>query len=297
MTTQQQFVKAPLLSLPSPTNGPARRDYRRAQRLARSLELTDCQAIFLDAHPKSAAQYRWGLYYPLACFGLLALLVVLRLVAPASMGDPLTILLIFFCLLLPYALIALGITAFRRTLFHCEQIHLYANGFVAIDPRGRRQGARFDQLFDFRRGAHEGNARFGRIHWDMLRAALANPGAGQRPTLKITPHLPDSVEICALIERNYTRFWLPRFREQLAAGEVLDFDALLLQRDWLGKTTPGRRRFSAAVPNSPSLPIDEPSVAPDMARGVITQADATTHIEWLQRTEIKTIRVELSGPI
>ncbi len=45
MTTQQRLVKTPLFSLPSPTNGPARRDYRRAQHLARSLELTDCQAM------------------------------------------------------------------------------------------------------------------------------------------------------------------------------------------------------------------------------------------------------------
>lgn len=291
MITRQQLITSLPPSFPSLTSRPARRDYQRAQRLAHSLALKECQAVFLDPRPKSAAQYRWGWYYPLVCLGLLVLLFILRLIVPSGMGDPLTILLVFLFLLLPFALIALGITAFRRTLFHCEQVHLYANGFVAIDPRGRRQGARFDQLFDFRRGAHENNVRFGRIHWDTIRAAIANPRAGQRPTLKITPHLPDSVEICALIERNYATFWLPRFREQLEAGEVLDFDALLLHRDGIGKTTPGRRRFSASF-SQPSPPADGPSVAPGMARGLIIQTDAATQIEWLRRTEIKSIRVD-----
>ncbi len=173
----------------------------------------------------------------------------------------------------------------------CQQIHLYANGVVAINAHGRRQGARFDQLFDFRRGAHEDNVRYGRIHWDTIRAAVTNPRAGQRPTLKITPHLPDSVEICALIERTYTACWLPCFRERLQAGEVLDFDALLLHRDWLGKTTPGRRRFSASFPQPPLL-TDSPSVVASIAHGLVTQTNAGTPVEWLRRTEIKSIRTD-----
>lgn len=288
----QQHLMPPLpSSFPVPGSRTARHDYRRARRLARALALEECQGVFLDTRPKSAAQYRWGWYYPLICLGLFVLSVVLRLVTPTSLSDPVTALLIFSCLLLPYALIALGVTAFRRTLFHCEQIHLYANGVVAIDARGRRQGARFDQLFDFRRGEHEHNVRYGRIHWDTIRAAVTNTRAGQRPTLKITPHLPDGVEICALIERNYTTFWLPRFRERLQAGEVLDFDALLLHRDWLGKTTPGRRRFSASFP-LPPLPTDSPSVAAGTARGLITQTDAGAPVEWLRRTDIKSIRTD-----
>jgi hypothetical protein len=291
MTMQQQQM-TPLPSSVSALEGRvARRDYRRAQRLAHSLELEGCQAVFLDTRPKSAVQYHWGWYYPLICLGLFVLSVVLHFVTPTGLSGSVTALLIFSCLLLPYALVAPGITLFRRTLFHCEQIHLYANGLVAIDARGRRQGARFDQLFDFRRGAHENNMRYGRIHWDMIRAAVTNPRAGQRPTLKMTPHLPDSIEVCALIERNYTAFWLPRFRERLQAGEVLDFDALLLQRDWLGKTTPGRRRFSASFPQ-PSPPADDSSIAMGMARGLVVMSDGTTPVEWFRRTEIKSMRMD-----
>jgi hypothetical protein len=224
---------------------------------------------------------------------LLVGVFIARFIAPAGMSDWLTTLLVYLLIfLLPFIMIALSLTVFRRTLFHCEQIHLYANGFVSIDPRGRRQGARWDQLFDFRRGAHQNDARFGRLRWDIIRATIADPRSRQSSSLKVTPHLPDSVEICARIERSYTDFWLPRFREQFAAGEVLDFDALLLHQDWLGKTTPGRRRFSAALPHSFSPPISEPSVAPGMARGLITQVNETTQIEWLRRNEIKSIRVD-----
>lgn len=295
MTIQQHLATTTVSShsLATPTTWQARHDYRRAQHLARSLGLTECQARFIDPHPKSAAQARWGWYYPLASFLLLTVLFIGRFFAPAGLNDPITALFIcLLVLLLPFALIALSFTLFRRTLFHCEQIHLYANGFVAIDPRGRRQGTRFDQLFDFRRGAHEQNVRYGRIHWDIVRAAITDPQRGQAPTLKITPHLPDSVEICALIEQGYTRTWLPRFREQLASGNVLDFDALLLHRDWLGKTTPGQRRFSAAVPRMPSFPQDELALAPGMACGRVIQEDETTRIEWLRRAELKSLRVD-----
>lgn len=291
----QQHLAETISSHPlaTPTTWQARHDYRRAQHFARSLGLTECQARFIDLRPKSVAQARWGWYYPLASLLLLTVLFIGRFFVPSGLSDLITALLIcLLVLLLPFALIALSFTLFRRTLFHCEQIHLYTNGFVAIDPRGRRQGARFDQLFDFRRGAHEQNVRYGRIHWNMVRAAITHPQRGQGPTLKITPHLPDSVEICALIEQGYTRAWLPRFREQLAAGDVLDFDALLLQRDWLGKTTPGQRRFSAAVPHMPSLAPDELALAPGMARGHVTQEDETTRVEWLQRAELKSLRVD-----
>lgn len=291
----QQHLAETISSRPlaTPTTWQARHDYRRAQHFACSLGLTECQARFIDLRPKSATQARWGWYYPLASLLLLTVLFIGRFFVPPGLSGFITALFIcLLVLLLPYALIALSFTLFRRTLFHCEQIHLYANGFVAIDPRGRRQGARFDQLFDFRRGAHEQNVRYSRIHWDTLRAAITHPQRGQAPTLKITPHLPDSVEICALIEQGYTRAWLPRFREQLAAGDVLDFDALLLHRDWLGKTTPGQRRFSASFPHVPSLPPDELALAPGMARGRVTQESETTRVEWLQRAELKSLRVD-----
>jgi|GEM_PF-3590971 len=294
MTIQQHLAMTTCShALATPTTWQARRDYRRAQRFARSLELAECQASFIDPHPKSATWYRWGLYYPLSCLAFLALLAMSRAVVPSAISDWLSIALAcLLVLLLPFSLIALSVTLFRRTLFHCEQIHLYTNGIVAIDPRGHCQGARYQQLFDFRRGAHESPERFSRIHWDMIRAAVAHPQRGQAPTLKITPHLPDGVEICALIERGYTQAWLPRFREQLAAGDVLDFDALLLHQDWLGKTTPGVRRFSASVPSVPALSPSERAVAPGMARGVVLQQDAATPVEWLRREEIKSLRAD-----
>lgn len=134
--------------------------------------------------------------------------------------------------------------------------------------------ARWDQLFDFRRGAHEGDQPTGRVRWHSIRAAIMNRCQGQRSTLKIMPQLPDSTEICVRIERAYTAFWFPHFQEQFAAGEVLDFDALLLQRDCLDKTTPGSRRFSASLPRSNPPSSKKISVAPGMARGLITQTSA-----------------------
>jgi hypothetical protein len=173
-----------------------------------------------------------------------------------------------------------------------DQQWVVDDGFVAIDPSGHRQGARWDQISALRRGAHEKDQRFGRLRWDIVRAAISHRRRGQSPTLTIAPHLPDSVEICARIERGYTAFWLPRCRERFLAGEVLDFDALLLQRDWLGKTTPGSRRFSAALPRSISLPPSKSSVAPGMARGLVTQVNETSQVEWLRRSDIKSLRID-----
>lgn len=293
MTTEQQLIYAdrPLLELPA--NWPARRDYRRALRLARTLGLEECQAVFLDKTPRRAARYRWGLFYPLFCLPLLAAIILILVLTSAMTVDWLTnLLLLVFLILFIYASIALTLIAFRRTSLHCEQIHLYSNGFVAIDARGCRQGARWDQLFDFRRGAHEADQPFGRVRWNIIRSAIANPRLGQRPTLKIIPQLPDSIEICARIERGYTDFWLPRFWEQFSSGETLDFDALLLQRDCLGKTTPGSRRFSASLPRSVTPASKKISVAPGMARGLITQTSMDTPVEWLRRSEVKSIRID-----
>jgi hypothetical protein len=166
-----------------------------AQHLAHTPELKECQAVFLASFPRNATQYRWGLYYPLACLALLAGIFLARLITHVGTNDWLTILLIF---LLPFISISLSLTAFRRTLFHCQQIHLYANSFVSIDSDGRRQGARWDQLFDFRRGAHEENQRFGRVRWDIIRAAIFPQRAGQSHTLKISHHQPDSIAKPAL---------------------------------------------------------------------------------------------------
>ena len=293
MTTEQQLIYAdrPLLELPD--NWPARRDYRRALRLARTLGLEDRQSVFLDKAPRSAARYRWKLFYPLACLPLLAAIILIFVLTPALSIDWLTNLLLFvFLILFIYASTALTLIAFRPVFLHCEQIHLYANGFVAIDARGRRQGARWDQLFDFRRGAHEDDRLSGRVRWNTIRSAIANPRRSQRPTLKITPQLSDSVEICARIERGYTDFWLPRFWEQFASGETLDFDALLLQRDCLGKTTPGSNRFSASLPRSAMPASKKISTAPGMARGLITRTSIDTPVEWLRRGEVKSIRID-----
>jgi hypothetical protein len=293
MATEQHPVCADRSLLALPTSWPARRDYRRAQRLARTLGLEDCQAVFLDTTPRSAARYRWGLFYPLACVPFIAaILVIFGLTSTAIIPWLADLLLLLFLVLVSYACLAPTLIAFQPTLLHCEQIHFYANGFVAIDRRGRRQGARWDQLFDFRRGAHEEDQPSGRVRWNIIRSAIANPRLGQRHTLKIMPQLPDSTEICARIERAYTSFWLPRFREQFAAGETLDFDALLLQRDCLGKTTPGSRRFSASLPRSITPPNKKISVAPGMARGLITQTGREMPVEWLRRSEVKSIRID-----
>ncbi len=48
MTIEQHLVSADRVLLAHPTSWPARRDYRRAQRLARTLGLENCQAVFLD---------------------------------------------------------------------------------------------------------------------------------------------------------------------------------------------------------------------------------------------------------
>lgn len=290
---QQHLVPADRPLLARPTSWPARRDYRRAQRLARRLGLESCQAVFLDTTPRNAARYRWGLFYPLACLPLIAVIVLMFvLTSAATIPWLLTLLTLAFLVLASYAGGALILLLFRRTFLHYEQLHLYTHGFVAIDPRGRRQGARWDQLSAFRRGSHEGDQPSGRIRWNSIRAAIAHPRLGQRSTLTIMPGLPDSTEICARIERAYTAFWLPRFREQFAAGHLLKFDALLLHCDGLGKTTPGNRRFSASLPRPATTPGPAISVKPGMARGLIMQGEADTVIEWLQRSHVKSIRID-----
>ena len=57
MTTKQQLIYTdrPLLELP--VSWPARRDYWRARRLARTLGLEDCQAVFLDKITVLKTQY------------------------------------------------------------------------------------------------------------------------------------------------------------------------------------------------------------------------------------------------
>ncbi|HEU5226418.1 MAG TPA: DUF6585 family protein [Ktedonobacteraceae bacterium] len=290
MTMRQRLVSPPL-SLTTPTSRPACHDYRRAQRLAQRLQLGEYQAVFIDPRPEKAAQYRWGLHYPLICLSFLALVFVLQFFIPFEDGS--LSMILYFCLLtllFPYAIVALVVTALRRELFHCEQIHLYSNGFVAIDHRGRRQGAHWEQLFNLRRGGHKGDISTGALRWDMIQADISSPRRGQASTIKIAPRLHESVEIAALIERGYTNFWLPRFHEQYEAGEVLDFAVLLLHRDWLGKTTPGRRRFSPTI--HPPSSTDQPTFVPGMARGQIVQADASTQVEWLRRSEIKSIRID-----
>ena len=293
MTTEQQLVFADRSLQELPASWSARRDYRRARRLARTLGLEVCQAVFLDKTPRVTAHYGRKLFYPLACVPFIVVILFIFLLTPVATIDWLTSLLFLVLLvLLVYVGAALSLIASPLTFRHREQIHLYTNGFVAIDPRGRRQGARWDQLFDFRRGAHEEDRPSGRVRWNIIRSAIANPRLGQRPTLKIMPQLPDSVEICARIERGYTDFWLPHFREQFAASKALDFDALLLQHDWLGKTTPGSRRFSASRPRVPTPPDQRISVKPGMARGLIAQTATDTPIEWLRRSELKSIRID-----
>ncbi|HEY0753107.1 MAG TPA: hypothetical protein VGD98_04030 [Ktedonobacteraceae bacterium] len=294
MRTQQQLASPSRPVLALPTNWPARRDYRRAQRLARTLELAECQTIFLNpSAPKSARWYRCVLYYPLACLLLIIAIILIFLLTPIATVIWLMHLLAFLCILLSaYIYGALILFSFYPNCLDSEQIHLYANGFVAIDARGRRQGARWDQLFDFRRGAHQGNQRSGRVYWNIIRSAIANPRLGQRPTLKIIPQLPDSTEICARIERGYTDFWLPSFQEQLDASKVLDFDAFLLHRAWLGKTTPGSHRFTASLPRSLTSPDKKIPVKMGMARGLLTRTDTATPVEWLRRRELKSIRIE-----
>lgn len=293
MTMRQQLASPPPLSLTTPTSRPARHDYRRAQRLAQRLQLGECRAVFIAPRPEKAAQYRWGLHYPLICLSLLAFVFVLQFFIPFEDGN--LSMIFYFCLLtllFPYSIVALTVTALRRELFHCEQMHLYSNGFVSIDHRGRRCGAHWEQLSNFRRGGHKGDISTGALRWDMIQVDIASPRRGQTSTFKIAPRLHEGVEIAALIERGYTNFWLPRFREQYEAGEVLDFAVLLLHRDWLGKTTPGRRRFSPTIAPPPSPPTDQPTFVPGMARGQIVQADATTQVEWLRHSEIKSIRID-----
>lgn len=151
MTVRQQLATLPPVSLMAPTSKPARRDYQRAQRLARSLDLGECQTVFIDPRVKNTAAYRWGLYYPLICLSFLALVFVIQFFIPFE-GDslPMILYLCLLTLLFPYSIVALIVTAFRRDLFHYEQIHLYTDGFVCIDSRGRRQGARWNQLFNRR---------------------------------------------------------------------------------------------------------------------------------------------------
>ena len=291
LSKQELLDPAPSL-LESPANWSARRDYRRALQMARSLDLQEHLAVFLDHTPRNAARYRWGLFYPLACLPLIAVILLLLIIMPTNLGWLASLLFFVLLILLIYVCVAFTYSSLNISFLHCEQIHLYANGFVAIDARGQRQGARWDQLFDFRRGAHEFDQRFGRVRWDSIRAGLIKRRRGQRPTLKITPHLPDSTEICARIERAYSAFWLPRFREQFSIGEVLDFDALLISQDWLGKTTPGKRRFTASLPQSATPPSKRISTKPGMARGFIIPAGKDTAVEWLRRNEIKSIRVD-----
>lgn len=72
----------------------------------------------------------------------MAILLLLFVLTPvATIGWLVSLLFLVFLVLFSYASIALILIAFRRTFLHCEQIHLCTNGFVAIDPRGRRQGA------------------------------------------------------------------------------------------------------------------------------------------------------------
>lgn len=285
--TIQQFTTVPPLPLPSPTTWQGRRDYRRARRAAREIELSACQSIFIDQRPKSARRSRWGFSYPLCSLAFLLLLFIARMfIFPDLL---LAILITFSIVLIPFSLIALGYTIYDRTFFHCEQAHLYTNGFVYIDSRGRTSAARWDQLSFFRRGGHEKDKPSGRIHWDTINATLSN--ARNTRQLVIAPKLRESTEICALIERGYTDFWLARQQEQLAAGEVLTFDALFLHRDWLGKST-ARHRYSASFIRPPNPSAAEHTPSTGMFQGIITQLDETTRVEWLKRADVKSIRVD-----
>lgn len=181
MTTEQQMVFAERPVLAMPESWPARRNYQRAQQLAQRLGLEDCQAVFLAAPARKAAWwYRWAFYYVPVYLAAIAGVILCMPFATSTVTGGLVILFAILLLIafLPYMMTALLIAALRRSYFHCEQIHLYANGFIAIDKDGSRQGARWEQLFDFRRGSHEEDRPMGRVRWQTY---LHCPRHGARP--------------------------------------------------------------------------------------------------------------------
>ncbi|HLZ61542.1 MAG TPA: hypothetical protein VKR06_31740 [Ktedonosporobacter sp.] len=284
MMEQQQLAAepSPSASLSTPTTPQARRDYQRAQLLAQSLELGECQASFIALQPERPSHLGSLIFHLLTCLAVVVLIIL-------TFSTIWSVLLMILLILLSVSFFA---RIYGRPHIHCEQAHLYSNGFVYIDPSGNSQAARWDQLSDFRRGGHEDDNPYGRLRWDIIRATCRDPRTQQSYAFKVAPSLPERLEICGMIERGYCDYWLPRYLERLAAEEVLDFDALLLHRDWLGKTTPGQRRFRAEFMSPPTLPADEDATPPGMFRGTIVQADANMSIEWLLRTDIKAIRVE-----